>query len=107
MAHHLIAFELIIQLFYINFPSLQSKTFLKDVKSTLLSSVALSFRNLSNISLSASLVTPYASNLAVNKSCGKQSKALDKSIKMAPIRLFSSRHLCQVSINLRKTWSQL
>ena len=49
MAHHLIAFELIIHLLYINFPSLQSKTFLKDVKSTLLSSVALSFRNLGNV----------------------------------------------------------
>ena len=53
-----------------------------------------------SISLSASLVTPYASSLAINKSCGKQSKALDKSIKMAPTRLFLSRHLHQVSINL-------
>ena len=56
-----------------------------------------------SISFSTSLVTPYASSLAINKSCGKQSKALDKSIRMAPTRLFSSRHLRQVSINLSKT----
>ena len=46
MSYHLIAFELINQLLYINFPSLERKIFLKDLKSTLPSSVALSFRSL-------------------------------------------------------------
>ena len=41
MSYHLIAFEVINQLLYINFPSLERKTFLKDLKSTLPSSVAL------------------------------------------------------------------
>ena len=46
MSYHLIASELINQPLYINFPSLECKIFLKDLKSTLPSSVALSFRNL-------------------------------------------------------------
>ena len=46
MPYHLIASELINQLLYINFPSLKRKILLKDLKSTLLSSVALPFGNL-------------------------------------------------------------
>ena len=41
MSYHLTAFELTNQLLYMNFPSLESKTFQKDLKSTLPSSVAL------------------------------------------------------------------
>ena len=41
MSYHLTAFELINQLFYINFPSLECKIFRKDLKSTLPLSVAL------------------------------------------------------------------
>ena len=41
MSYHLIAFELINQLLYINFPSLKRKIFQKDLKSRLPSSVAL------------------------------------------------------------------
>ena len=48
MSYHLIASEIINQLLYINFPSLEHKIFLKYLKSTLPSSVALSFRNLGN-----------------------------------------------------------
>ena len=40
-SYHLTAFDLISQLFYINFSSLERKSFLKDLKSTLLSSTAL------------------------------------------------------------------
>ena len=43
---HLTAFELTNQLLYINFPSLEREIFLKYMKSTLPSSVALWFRNL-------------------------------------------------------------
>ena len=49
MSYHLIAFELTNQLLYINFPSLEHKIFQEDQKSTLPSSVALSFCNLGNI----------------------------------------------------------
>ena len=50
MSYHLTAFELInqYQLHYITFLSLQRKIFQKDLKSTLASSVALWFRNLSH-----------------------------------------------------------
>ena len=41
MSYDLTAFELINQLLYINFPSLERKIFQKDLKSTLPSSVAL------------------------------------------------------------------
>ena len=41
MLYHLTAFELINQLLYINFPSLERKIFQKDLKSMLSSSVAL------------------------------------------------------------------
>ena len=51
ISYHLTAFELINQLLYINFPSLERKSFLKDLKSTLPSSVALSCRNLGIITL--------------------------------------------------------
>ena len=40
-SYHLTAFELINQPLYMNFLSLEGKIFLKDLKSTLLSSVAL------------------------------------------------------------------
>ena len=40
-SYHLTAFELINQLPYINFPSFECRFFLKDLKSTLSSSVAL------------------------------------------------------------------
>ena len=50
MSYHLIAFDLINQL-YINFPSLQRKIFLKDLKSTLPLFVALPFRNLGIIKI--------------------------------------------------------
>ena len=43
-------------------------------------------------SLSAPLSNPYASNLAISKSWGRQSKAFDKSIKIGPTDLFSSEH---------------
>ena len=33
---------------------------------------------------SESLFRPYAESLAINKSCGMQSKALDKSVRTAP-----------------------
>ena len=46
MSYHLTAFELTNQLLYMNFPSLERKSFQKNLKSTLPSSVALSFRNL-------------------------------------------------------------
>ena len=39
MSYHFIALELINQLLYINFPSLEREIFLKDLKSTLPSSV--------------------------------------------------------------------
>ena len=45
-SYHLTAFELINQLLYINFPSLEREIFLKDLKSMLPSSVVLRFRNL-------------------------------------------------------------
>ena len=48
MSYHLTASELTYQLLYIKFPSLERKIFQKDLKSTLPSSVALSFRNLGN-----------------------------------------------------------
>ena len=41
MSYHLAAFELISQPVYVNFPGLEHKIFLKDLKSTLPSSVAL------------------------------------------------------------------
>ena len=41
MSYHLKDFELINQLLYINFPSLERKFFVKDLKSTSPSSVAL------------------------------------------------------------------
>ena len=47
-------FEPISQLLFINFPSLEHKIFLKDLKSTLPASVALRFRNLGNIKFSVS-----------------------------------------------------
>ena len=40
-SYHLIVFELVDPLLYIYFPSFEYKFFLKDLKSTLLSSVAL------------------------------------------------------------------
>ena len=49
MSYHLTVFEPINQLLFINFPSLEHKIFLKDLKSTLPASVALRFRNLGNI----------------------------------------------------------
>ena len=49
MSYHLIASALLNQLLYINFPSLERKMFPKNLKFTLPSSVALSFRNLGDI----------------------------------------------------------
>ena len=49
MSYHLTAFELTNQLLYMNFPSLERQIFLKDLMSTLPSSVALRFRNLGNV----------------------------------------------------------
>ena len=49
MSYHLRAFELINQLFYVNFPSLERRFFQKDLKSMLPSSVALWFSNLGTI----------------------------------------------------------
>ena len=45
-SYHLIAFEQVNPLLYIYFPSFEYGTFLKDLKSTLPSSVELQFRNL-------------------------------------------------------------
>ena len=53
--HHLTAFELTNQLLYMNFPSLERKIFQKDLKSTLLWSFKLWFRNLGITTKSASL----------------------------------------------------
>ena len=47
-SHHLIAFELVNPLLYIYLPSFECRIFWKDVRSTLLSSVLLWFRNLAN-----------------------------------------------------------
>ena len=46
MSYHLTAFELTNQVLHTNFPSIKRKFFQKNLKSTLPSSVALSFRNL-------------------------------------------------------------
>ena len=59
MSYHLIASELINQLLYINFPSLELKIFLRDLKSMLSSSVALSFRNLGNIAKGRNIFLMY------------------------------------------------
>ena len=50
MSCHLTAFELINQLLFMNFPSLERDIFQKDLKSRLQSSAVLWFRNLGTVS---------------------------------------------------------
>ena len=50
---------------------------------------------------------PYSSSFATSKSWGKQLKAFDRSVRVAPTILFSSRHLRHVSIILKRTCWQL
>ena len=67
MSYHLTAFELINQPLYINFPSLERKIFLKDLKSMLPSSVALRFRNLSITVTTTKNSGPWAGHLSASR----------------------------------------
>ena len=56
-----------------------------------------------SISFRVLVSKPYSSSFATNKSFDKQLKAFDRSIRVAPKILFSSRHLRHVSIILKRT----
>ena len=50
---------------------------------------------------------PPSAGFATSKSWGKQLKAFDRSVRVAPTILFSARHLRHVSIILKRTCWQL
>ena len=56
-----------------------------------------------SISFRVLVSKPQASIFATSKSWGKQLKAFDRSVMVAPTILFSSRHLRPVSVILKRT----
>ena len=56
-----------------------------------------------SISFRVLVSKPYSSSFATSKLWDKQLKAFDRSIRVAPTILFSSRHLRHVSIILKRT----
>ena len=56
-----------------------------------------------SISFRVLVSKPYSSRFATSKSSEKQLKAFDRSIRVTPTILFSSRHLRHVSIILKRT----